>query len=147
MNSSLLKQCHLESVIRVSGTVGKRPKEAINKKMKTGAIEVLVSKLALLSPCDIDSLPFLPCGSVMATEELRLRYRYLDLRSPRLQKMLSLRAETTMKVRTILAQENFVEVETPILYKSTPEGARDYLVPSRLHPCPCLCPSPVSPTT
>jgi aspartyl-tRNA synthetase len=90
--------------------------------------------LQLLSKSDIDTIPFLPYGSVEATEDLRLKYRYLDLRTKKLQDILLLRSKTMNKIRSLLSDENFVEVETPILYKSTPEGARDYIVPSRVHP-------------
>ena len=128
-----LKICSLESVVRASGRVGPRPEEAVNRSMATGGIEVLVEEIELLSPCD-PSLPFLPQAKSGATEQLRLRYRYLDLRSPRLQETLALRSKSAAVVRDIFLGEGFVEVETPILYKSTPEGARDYIVPSRLHP-------------
>lgn len=131
---SLLKKCSLESVIKVTGKVGARPEEAQNKKMDTGMVELQVFNLEVLSQCDIDRLPFLPHGKVEATEDLRLKYRYLDLRSTRLQKILKQRSETTAIVRKLLSEEGLLEVETPILYKSTPEGARDYIVPSRVHP-------------
>lgn len=131
---SLLKKCALESVIKVTGTVKARPSEAQNKTMKTGEIEVQVHNLEILSACDIEKLPFLPYGQIEATEDLRLKYRYLDLRTQRLQEILKLRSLAAHRARTVLADEGFVEVETPILYKSTPEGARDYIVPSRVHP-------------
>ncbi len=129
-----LKEVSLESVIMVKGVVRQRPADAINAGMDTGEIEVLVHEYQLLSPSDKDHLPFLPTGQVQATEDLRLKYRYLDLRSKRLQDMLKLRHEVCIKVRNFLSEHSFVEVETPILYKSTPEGARDYIVPSRVHP-------------
>lgn len=129
-----LKKCSLESVIMAKGTVQARPSEAQNAQMETGTVEVQVEELTLLSRSDIDSIPFLPFGSVEATEDLRLKYRYLDLRTKKLQDILLLRSKTMNKVRTLLGDEGFVEVETPILYKSTPEGARDYIVPSRVHP-------------
>jgi aspartyl-tRNA synthetase len=129
-----LKKCSLESVIMARGIVQARPTEAQNSQMETGAIELQVEELTLLSRSDIDTIPFLPFGSVEATEDLRLKYRYLDLRTKKLQDILLLRSKTTTKVRNLLANEGFIEVETPILYKSTPEGARDYIVPSRVHP-------------
>ncbi len=129
-----LKKCSLESVIMATGVVAARPAEAQNANMETGAIEVQVTSLQLLSKSDIDTIPFLPYGSVEATEDLRLKYRYLDLRTKKLQDILLLRSRTMNKIRSLLGDENFVEVETPILYKSTPEGARDYIVPSRVHP-------------
>ena len=102
--------------------------------MKTGSIELVVSKVEILSQCDRHDLPFIPNAPKEATEELRLKYRYLDLRTPRLQNILKLRSDVSSRARKALLNENFIEVETPILYKSTPEGARDYLVPSRVHP-------------
>ena len=131
---SLIKECTLESTISVEGVVHPRPPAAVNKKMATGEIEVHVEKLQLLGHCDIDNLPFLPCGPTEATEELRLQYRYLDLRNNQRQELLQMRSDFMATAREILRRENFVEVETPILYKSTPEGARDYIVPSRVHP-------------
>ncbi|MFA6238307.1 MAG: aspartate--tRNA ligase [Bacteriovorax sp.] len=133
-NIDELKKCSLESVILATGIVQARPAEAQNANMITGAIEVQVTDLQILSRSDIDSIPFLPFGSVEATEDLRLKYRYLDLRTHKLQEILLLRSRTANKIRSLLVDENFVEVETPILYKSTPEGARDYIVPSRVHP-------------
>lgn len=130
----LLKQCQLESVIKVVGTVKKRPEEALNKNMDTGEVEVYVQELELLAACDVNSIPFLPFGATEATEDNKLKYRYLDLRTKKLQEILKLRSEATLKVRTAMMDEGFIEVETPILYKSTPEGARDYVVPSRVHP-------------
>ncbi|MBP9680578.1 MAG: aspartate--tRNA ligase [Bacteriovorax sp.] len=133
-NSDELKKCSLESVILAKGVVVARPAEAQNANMETGAVEVQVTELQILSRSDVDSIPFLPFGSVEATEDLRLKYRYLDLRTKKLQDILLLRSRTMNKIRSLLIDENFVEVETPILYKSTPEGARDYIVPSRVHP-------------
>lgn len=129
-----LKKCSLESVILATGVVSGRPVEAQNANMGTGAIEVQVTELSILSKSDIDNIPFLPFGSVEATEDLRLKYRYLDLRTKKLQDILLLKSKTMNKIRSLLTDEDFVEVETPILYKSTPEGARDYIVPSRVHP-------------
>lgn len=131
-NIELLKQFSLESVIWVKGKVCARPIEAQNNKMATGMIEIQVEEARLLSKAE--TVPFLPHGKVDATEDLRLKYRYLDLRSTRLQKMISTRSEVTKNARKALYDLDFVEVETPILYKTTPEGARDYIVPSRVHP-------------
>lgn len=129
-----LKKCSLESVLMATGVVTARPVEAQNANMTTGAIEVQVTEISILSRSDIDTIPFLPFGSVEASEDLRLKYRYLDLRTKKLQETLLLRSKTMNKIRGLLTDEDFVEVETPILYKSTPEGARDYIVPSRVHP-------------
>lgn len=131
---TLLKKCSLESVIYAKGVVAKRPTEAQNAKMQTGMVEVQVEELRVLSQCDVDRIPFLPHGAIEATDDLKLKYRYLDIRTNKLQNLLKLRSDTMQKVRAILTGEDFIEVETPILYKSTPEGARDYVVPSRVHP-------------
>ncbi len=130
----ILKKCSLESVILAKGVVTARPDEAKNTQMDTGLVEVQVEELVLLSKSDIDTMPFLPYGAVEATEDLRLKYRYLDLRTKKLQDILKLRSKTMNKIRSFLVDQDFIEVETPILYKSTPEGARDYVVPSRVHP-------------
>lgn len=129
---AILKDCSLESVIKVTGTVGKRPESALNKNMATGEVEVQVEELEILSKAD--EPPFLPHGKVDANEDLKLKHRYLDLRSTHLQSMITIRSEVAKLTRQALYEEDFVEVETPILYKSTPEGARDYVVPSRVHP-------------
>lgn len=129
-----VKKVPTESVIKIEGQVSARPESAHNKDMKTGTIEVQVSGFEVLSECDIDNLPFLPQGKIEATEDLRLKYRYLDLRRERLQEILKVRSDAMQTVRSHLVEHGFTEVETPILYKSTPEGARDYLVPSRVHP-------------
>ncbi|MCB0351762.1 MAG: aspartate--tRNA ligase, partial [Bdellovibrionales bacterium] len=120
-----------EYVIAIQGKVRARPEGMRNKKMKTGDIEVEVDRVEILS--EAKTLPFDPADEKVS-EMLRLKYRYLDLRSPRLQSHLIKRHEVMMFVREALDAEGFVEVETPILYKSTPEGARDYLVPSRVNP-------------
>lgn len=128
---SVLKTLSLESVVRATGVVTARPYSAKNANMATGQVEVQVQSIELLSKAEIP--PFLPHGQVEATEDLRLKYRYLDLRSTRLQQILKLRSDTTRKARETLYELGFMEVETPILYKTTPEGARDYVVPSRVH--------------
>ncbi len=131
---TILKQCALESVIKAKGIVRERPSDALNKNMETGEVEVQVVELEVLSRCDIDNLPFLPHGQVESTEDLKLKYRYLDLRTEKLQNVLKMRSKVMHDTRNALYDEGFTEVETPILYKSTPEGARDYVVPSRVHP-------------
>jgi aspartyl-tRNA synthetase len=127
-----LRKFSLESVIMAKGKVTARPDSAKNVNMDTGMVEVQVEEIRLLSLAE--EVPFLPHGMVQATEDLRLRYRYLDLRSKKLQDILRLRSMTARKVREALYKLDFTEVETPILYKTTPEGARDYVVPSRVHP-------------
>ena len=117
-----------ESVISVSGTVVKR--ESVNKNMKTGMIEVIVDKLEVINS-SID-LPFTISDNTTAFEDLRLKYRYLDLRRDFLKNNIITRAKIMTSTRNFLNDNDFVEIETPILCKSTPEGARDYLVPSRI---------------
>ena len=129
---SILKSLSLESVIKATGVVRARPDSAKNKNMLTGEVEVSVKEFTILSHAD--EVPFLPHGKITATEDLRLKYRYLDLRGDKLQNMLSVRSNAMMWTRQALYEEGFTEVETPILYKTTPEGARDYIVPSRVHP-------------
>lgn len=127
-----LRKFSLESVLLAKGKVIARPDSAKNPNMATGMVEVQVEEIRLLSLAE--EVPFLPHGMVPATEDLRLRYRYLDLRSKKLQDILTLRSQTTRLAREALYELDFNEVETPILYKTTPEGARDYIVPSRVHP-------------
>lgn len=127
-----LRKFSLESVLMATGKVTARPDSAKNAGMSTGMVEVQVEEIKLLSLAE--EVPFLPHGMVPATEDLRLRYRYLDLRSKKLQDILQMRSMTARKVRESLYALDFTEVETPILYKTTPEGARDYIVPSRVHP-------------
>lgn len=120
-----------EYVVAIEGTVRARPEGMINKKMKNGDIEVEATRAEVLNAAQ--PLPF-QIDDENVNEMLRLKYRYLDLRSPRLQRHLRIRHEVALHVREHLSQQGFLEVETPILYKSTPEGARDYLVPSRVNP-------------
>jgi len=129
-----LKEVALEGVIKVTGKVIPRPDSAINKDMLTGEVEVQVENFEILSNSDKDKIPFLPFAKIEANDDLRLKYRYLDLRTTKLQEILQRRSAVTLEIRKFLHQEKFVEVETPVLYKSTPEGARDYVVPSRIHP-------------
>ena len=120
-----------EFVIAVSGTVAKRG-GAVNENLKTGDIEIQAKSLRVLS--EALTPPFPIEDGVLTKEELRLKYRYLDLRRPELQKIIMLRSRVTTLVRQIMTEMGFLEIETPMLCKSTPEGARDYLVPSRVHP-------------
>lgn len=121
-----------EHVITVTGTVVQRPEEMINPKLKTGKIEIETAQLNVLSTAQTP--PFEIDSNDEVHEELRLRYRYLDLRRTRMQKNLMLRHKLLQSIRTFFYEREFVEIETPILIKGTPEGAREYLVPSRLHP-------------
>ena len=120
-----------EFVIAVKGMVTKRG-GAINENLKTGDIEIRATELRILS--EALTPPFPIEDGITTKDDLRLKYRYLDLRRPCLQKNLIMRSKTATLVRTFLDQEGFLEIETPMLTKSTPEGARDYLVPSRVHP-------------
>jgi len=124
------KLLHGEDVIEVKGKVRSRPLGQTNKNMATGEIEVLVSGLTLLNRSKTP--PFEIEDETTAAEELRLKYRYLDLRRSRLQNILQLRHNVALEVRSYLNGNGFLEIETPVLTKSTPEGARDYLVPSRI---------------
>jgi len=121
-----------EDVIDITGIVKKRPKGMENPKLKTGEIEVFVESLTLLNKSRVP--PFEIDDRIDVNEDVRLRYRYLDLRRPRMQNNLQIRYELTRTIRDYMNKQGFIEVETPFLTKSTPEGARDYLVPSRVHP-------------
>ncbi|OGV95793.1 hypothetical protein A2W24_03965 [Microgenomates group bacterium RBG_16_45_19] len=128
-----LKTLHPEDVVAVTGEVVKRDPTAFNPKINTGEVEVKLATFEVLSPAQ--TLPFpIDTDGRDIDEDLRLKYRYLDIRRPRLTKNLRLRFAVTQFIRHYLAQEGFVEVETPILTKTTPEGARDFIVPSRLQP-------------
>ena len=121
-----------EYVIEVEGTVIERDKETVNPNLATGEIEVSVYDVKILNKSK--NLPFLIHEAQDVSEDLRLKYRYLDLRRKDLQDTFKIRHQITQSVRTFLNENGFLEMETPILTKSTPEGARDYLVPSRVHP-------------
>ena len=120
-----------EYVILVEGIVVERPKETVNKKISTGEIEVKLVSFKILNECK--NLPF-EIDKSEINESLRLKYRYIDLRRENLQRNLIKRSEFIFHIREFLKNQNFVEIETPILTKSTPEGARDFIVPSRLNP-------------
>ena len=127
-----LDAVRLEWVVDVEGVVENRTPENINPEMATGEIEVILEGAEILSRSE--PLPFAVDGEVDATEETRLRYRFLDLRRQELQSNLRLRHKVTLEVLEHFDERGFINVETPILTRSTPEGARDYLVPSRVHP-------------
>jgi len=120
-----------EYVLAVKGTVVKREEDTINKNLPTGELEVRVTEIEVLNAAK--TTPFFIEDGIEVDEALRLKYRYLDLRRPEMQKTLMLRSQSAKIFRNHLDEQGFVEVETPILTKSTPEGARDYLVPSRVH--------------
>ena len=120
-----------EYVAAITGTVAKRG-GAVNENLKTGDIEVIATDIRILA--EADTPPFPIEENSKTKEELRLKYRYLDLRRPDLQRNIMMRSKIATLTRAFLAEEGFIEIETPTLCKSTPEGARDYLVPSRVHP-------------
>ena len=120
-----------EFVVAIVGTVEKRS-GAVNESLKTGDIEIKAEELRILSEAETPPIPI--DDNVSVKDEVRLKYRYLDLRRPHIQKNLMTRSKVAMCVRNFLTEEGFLEIETPMLTKSTPEGARDYLVPSRVHP-------------
>jgi aspartyl-tRNA synthetase len=134
-NEALVKaaeRLRSEYVIAVLGTVERRSADTINPKVKTGEIEVAASEIRLLN--DAKTPPFPIADESPVSEDTRLQFRYLDLRRSRMQHNLTLRHKVTMDVRRYFDEQGFLEIETPMLTKSTPEGARDYLVPSRVHP-------------
>jgi aspartyl-tRNA synthetase len=128
----VVKKLSMEDVLSISGTVQNRNEGAVNPDMATGEIEVIVSEMDMLN--EAAPLPFIISDRNSAEEDLRLKYRYLELRTDELQNNMKIRHKTYQAVRSYLSAQDFMEVETPVLMKSTPEGARDYLVPSRIHP-------------
>lgn len=122
-----------EYVVRIVGKVSKRPEESLNPKLATGEVEIYAESIELLNSVS-KPLPFIISEAETIKEELRFKYRYLDMRGERLSNNLKLRFEVVKCIRRFLEDEyGFMEVETPILCRSTPEGARDYLVPSRVN--------------
>ena len=126
-----VKPLGLQDVVGIKGLVVSRPDEAINKDMPTGEIDVEVTDIEIYN--EASPMPFDVNDRFSAMEENRLKFRYLELRTDEMQNNLKIRHDTALSVRNFLSSENFLEIETPILMKSTPEGARDFLVPSRLH--------------
>ncbi|HEV2485543.1 MAG TPA: aspartate--tRNA ligase [Terracidiphilus sp.] len=126
------EQVRPEYVVAAVGKVSLRDPDAINPKMPTGEIEIEATQLLVLN--DTRLAPFSPSEEAIQNEEVRLKYRYVDLRRPEMQRNFWLRHEITLAIRKSLSKQGFLEIETPILTKSTPEGARDFLVPSRVHP-------------
>jgi aspartyl-tRNA synthetase len=125
------EQVRPEYVVAVAGKVRLRGRDVINPKMATGEIEVAAEQLLVLNDSKVP--PFSPAEDAISNEELRLKYRYLDLRRQQMQRNLELRHKISRAVRESLSDEGFLEIETPFMTRSTPEGARDYLVPSRVH--------------
>jgi aspartyl-tRNA synthetase len=126
------KRLRSEFVVAVRGRVEDRAPETVNSKIATGAIEVSAAEIHLLN--EAKTPPFMIADEIEVSEETRLKYRYIDLRRPRMQRNLIMRHRATMAIRQYFDEQGFLEIETPMLTKSTPEGARDYLVPSRVHP-------------
>ncbi len=123
----------MEWVLQITGTVQKRPEGMSNPKMATGEVELIAETIKVLNPAK--ALPFMVSGeNDLPDENTRLKYRYLDLRRERMARNLVLRHKVIKFMRDFLDKQNFIEIETPILFKATPEGARDYLVPSRIYP-------------
>ncbi len=129
-----LKQLKPESVIGVAGTVVRRPAGTENPALPTGQVEVVASSLEIFNVADTPPFPLDDVGGDKVNEDLRLTYRYLDLRRPKMRRNLLMRHRATKSIRDYFDAQDFIEVETPALFKSTPEGAREYLVPSRIHP-------------
>ena len=121
-----------EFVLAVIGHVKLRDPGTVNKNIPTGEIEVVADELRLLNDCK--PLPFTPADTVLANEEVRLKYRYVDLRRPEMHRNIQLRHKVSIAIREYLNSQGFYEIETPFMTRSTPEGARDYLVPSRVYP-------------
>ncbi len=125
------KRLGMEDVVAVRGKVQPRPEGNVNPNMPTGSIEIVATELEVLN--EAQPLPFLVSDRESGSEDLRLEYRYLELRTAELQNLMAIRSKTYQSARSRLNAEGFMEFETPVLMKSTPEGARDYLVPSRIH--------------
>ena len=129
---NLSEKLRNEWVIQVSGTISKRKEGAENNDLKTGQIELSATELKILSPSKTP--PFEIIDELNIDDLTRLKYRFLDLRRPKMQNLLKLRHNVTREIWDYLSDKDFIQIETPVLIKSTPEGARDYVVPSRLHP-------------
>src|SRR3954454_25388662 len=129
--AAVAESLRAEYVVEARGVVQHRPEGMTNPNLPTGEIEVHATTLQVLNPAK--TLPFEVASTIEPDEATRLKYRYLDLRRPRMQYNMALRHRVIKFIRDYLDERDFLEIETPILFKSTPEGARDYLVPSRVH--------------
>lgn len=129
---AIADKCRSEYVIEVTGEVIARAPEAVNPKIVTGGVEVMISDITILNKAKTPPFPIE--DDQQTSDEVRMRYRYLDLRRPKMTQNIILRNQVTRSIRTYLDSNDFLDIETPYLGKSTPEGARDYLVPSRVHP-------------
>ena len=131
-DDSLLEGVNRECTVTISGKVVKRDEETINNKIATGTVEVAAETLTILGKCK-NNLPFEVVSSTASNEDVRLRYRFLDLRNPKVHNRILLRSEVITFLRNKMSEMGFMEIATPILGVSSPEGARDYLIPSRKH--------------
>ena len=131
--SARASQLKPESVISVSGKVEPRPDGTVNPSLPTGEVEVEAAVLEVLNMSETPPFPLDDAGGDKVNEDLRLTYRYLDLRRPKMRRNLEVRHRAAKSIRDYFDSQDFIEVETPALFKSTPEGAREYLVPSRIH--------------
>ena len=132
VDDTMLSGISRETVISIEGNVTKRDEETVNEKIETGMIEVRADKIEVLGPCNL-GLPFEPENSTKTREDVRLKYRFLDLRNPKIHNNIVLRSKILSFLRKEMEEMGFLEIQTPILTASSPEGARDYLVPSRKH--------------
>ena len=132
---AIAESLRAEYVLAVRGVVALRDASAINEDMQTGSIEIIATEARILNVAETP--PIYIEDSAKDNEAVRLKYRYLDLRKPRLQKALLMRAQVVSAIRSYMDSNGFVEIETPMLTKNTPEGAREFLVPSRAHPGEC----------
>ncbi|PYY15374.1 MAG: aspartate--tRNA ligase, partial [Acidobacteria bacterium] len=121
-----------EYVLAIVGNVKKRDDSTINKNVPTGEVEIIAHELRVLN--DSKTPPFAPSDQAIGNEEVRLKYRYIDMRRPEMQANIELRSKVSLAIRKELSSRGFLEIETPFMTRSTPEGARDYLVPSRVYP-------------
>ncbi len=128
------KNVHKESVLRVRGRVERRPEGMVNQKLATGEIELAAAEVALLNTCADLPLEIRARDNELAGEETRLKFRYLDLRRPSMQKKMFARYQTIEAIRASLGEDGFIDIETPLMMRSTPEGSRDFVVPSRTFP-------------
>ena len=131
-DESLLANVNKETVISVTGVVSKRDEDTVNEKLDTGRVELVVDQLEVLRTC-LNMLPFDIHNSKQTREDIRLKYRYLDLRNPEIRDNIVLRSKVISHMRKKMEEKGFLEIQTPILTASSPEGARDFLVPSRKH--------------
>ncbi|MBQ3802439.1 MAG: Asp-tRNA(Asn)/Glu-tRNA(Gln) amidotransferase GatCAB subunit C, partial [Oscillospiraceae bacterium] len=131
-DESLLANVNKETVISVTGVVSKRDEDTVNEKLDTGRVELVVDQLEVLGTC-LNMLPFDIHNSKQTREDIRLKYRYLDLRNPEIRDNIVLRSKVISHMRKKMEEKGFLEIQTPILTASSPEGARDFLVPSRKH--------------